>query len=60
MPRIMTNCPASSQLVPTGHRTANLRIDTMIGSRSFRCPACSQVHAWTAPEAVVETAELFR
>lgn len=54
MPRILTTCPTSGGLVPTGHRTPSIVLTEMEGPRSFRCPSCQQVHSWTADQAVVE------
>jgi len=54
MPRIMTTCPRSGSAVPTGHRTGDVSLPSMIGSRSFRCPDCAEVHAWTAANATIE------
>ena len=54
MPRIMTHCPTTETLVPTGHRTPALDLEHLEGPRSFRCPACQQVHAWTRDEASIE------
>ncbi|HEY8617081.1 hypothetical protein [Phenylobacterium sp.] len=54
MPRILTTCPTSLTLVPTGHRTASVIIETMTGTRSFRCTSCQQVHTWEASQGVVE------
>lgn len=55
MPRILTTCPTSGRMVPTGHRTSGVTLETMDAPRSFRCPTCQQVHSWNADEAVVET-----
>lgn len=54
MPRILTTCPTTHATVPTGHRTADIDLATLTEPRSFRCPDCAQVHAWTAEEATVE------
>jgi hypothetical protein len=54
MPRILVTCPSSGAIVPTGHRTAEIDLATMTGSRSFRCPTCQKVHDWTADVAVAE------
>ena len=54
MPRILTTCPTSGAIVPTGHRTSGLDIATMDAPRSFRCPTCQEVHTWNADEAMVE------
>ena len=63
MPRILTTCPTSGELVPTGHRTSELDVAEMSAARSFRCATCQQVHTWTAEEAVIEktmTLDAFR
>jgi len=54
MPRIMTPCPTTDTLVPTGHRTPALDLEHLEGQLSFRCPACQEVHAWTREQASVE------
>jgi LSD1 subclass zinc finger protein len=54
MPRIIIHCPATGQEVPTGHRTQDLDLNLMEGARSFRCPVCHSVHAWSRDEAQVE------
>jgi hypothetical protein len=53
MPRIMTECPSTHQLVPTGYRSTDLDLQTMLGDRAFRCP-CGKVHVWNAGAALVE------
>ena len=55
MPRIIIACPASGEDVPTGHRTQDLDLSSMEGTRAFRCPVCKSVHNWSAAEARVET-----
>ncbi len=55
MPRIMIECPLTHELVPTGYRTSDLSLDTMLADRSFRC-GCGAVHAWGAPMGSVEGA----
>jgi hypothetical protein len=54
MARILTNCPDTGEVVPTGHRTADIDLTTMSEPRSFRCPVCQQVHSWTRETAVIE------
>jgi hypothetical protein len=54
MPRILTPCSASGDLVPTGHRTPEIDLSTLVGSRAFRCPSCKQIHTWSAKDATVE------
>ena len=54
MPRILTTCPTTNTLVPTGQRTTDLDLASFAGQRAFRCPACQEVHTWTGPVAVVE------
>ena len=54
MPRILTTCPTTGALAPTGHRTGDLDLALLSEPRSFRCPLCEKVHDWTAREAVVE------
>ncbi len=54
MPRIIVSCTATGAPVPTGHRTQDLDLASMIGTRSFRCPTCNAVHAWSAQDAHVE------
>jgi len=46
MPRIITVCPTSGEDVPTGHRTQDLDLSSMEGTRAFRCPVCKTVHNW--------------
>jgi len=57
MPRIIIACPTSSEEVPTGHRTQDLDLASMEGTRAFRCPVCRAVHNWSAAEAHVEMAQ---
>jgi len=54
MPRIIIACPTSGEDVPTGHRTQDLDLSSMEGTRAFRCPVCKAVHNWSAAEAHVE------
>lgn len=54
MPRIIIRCPTSGQDVPTGHRSQDFELQTMVETRSFRCPVCQQVHAWSGADARVE------
>lgn len=55
MPRILTTCPTTGTLVPTGQRTPGFDLATMGEGHAFRCPACEQPHHWRAEDAVVET-----
>ena len=57
MPRIIIACPTSGEDVPTGHRTQDLDLSHMEGTRAFRCPVCKAVHNWSAGEAHVETGQ---
>jgi hypothetical protein len=54
MPRIIIACPTSGEDVPTGHRTQDLDLSSMEGTRAFRCPVCKAVHNWSAAEAHIE------
>lgn len=54
MPRIIIACPISGEDVPTGHRTQDLDLASMEGSRAFRCPVCKTIHNWCAEDARVE------
>ena len=55
MPRIIIACPTSGEDVPTGHRTQDLDLSSMDGTRAFRCPVCKSIHNWSAAEARIET-----
>lgn len=55
MSRILTTCPTSGTLVPTGHRTSEIDLATMSAPRSFRCTVCKEIHTWAAHEATIET-----
>jgi hypothetical protein len=55
MPRIMTTCPTTQTLVPTGQRAPGFDLATMGEGHAFRCPACQQPHTWRAEDAIVET-----
>jgi hypothetical protein len=57
MPRIIIACPTSGEDVPTGHRTQDLDLSGMEGTRAFRCPVCKAVHNWSAADAHVEAAQ---
>ncbi len=57
MPRIIIACPTSGEDVPTGHRTQDLDLASMAGTRAFRCPVCKAVHNWSAAEAHVEASQ---
>ncbi len=57
MPRIIIACPTSGEDVPTGHRTQDLDLSVMEGTRAFRCPVCKSVHNWSADEAHVEVGQ---
>jgi hypothetical protein len=54
MPRIIIACPTSGEDVPTGHRTQDLDLASMEGTRAFRCPVCKSIHNWSAEDARVE------
>lgn len=54
MARILTNCPDTGEVVPTGHRTADIDLSALSEPRSFRCPVCQKVHSWTRETAIVE------
>jgi hypothetical protein len=54
MPRIITTCPSTGQDVPTGHRTQDFELAAIVEPRSFRCPVCHEVHAWSGANARVE------
>jgi hypothetical protein len=54
MPRIIISCPTTGTDVPTGHRTQDFDLSTVIAPRSFRCPACQQIHSWRGDEAWIE------
>jgi hypothetical protein len=54
MPRIIIACPTSGEAVPTGHRTQDLDLSSMEGTRAFRCPVCNSVHDWSAGDAHIE------
>jgi hypothetical protein len=54
MPRIIISCPTTGADVPTGHRTQDFELSTVVEPRSFRCPVCQQVHAWCGAEARIE------
>ena len=54
MPRIIIACPNSGEDVPTGHRTQDLDLASMEGSRAFRCPVCTSIHTWRSDDAHVE------
>ena len=49
------SCPETGEDVPTGHRTQDVDLTALTGTRSFRCPVCHQVHAWSGETARVET-----
>lgn len=55
MPRIMTTCPTTGAIVPTGHRSPEIKLEEGEASRSFRCPVCSEVHSWQPKDAKVES-----
>ena len=57
MSRVLTRCPTNGEVVPTGHRTQDFALAEMVISRSFRCPRCQKVHAWTREEAWPEVAQ---
>ena len=57
MPRIIISCPTSGEDVPTGHRTQDLDLASMEGTRAFRCPVCNAVHDWSAAEGHAETGQ---
>jgi hypothetical protein len=54
MPRILTTCPTTGTLVPTGQRTPAFDLATMGEGHAFRCPVCNEPHRWRAEDAVVE------
>jgi len=57
MPRIIISCPTTGADVPTGHRTQDFDLASVVEPRSFRCPVCHQVHAWRGEDAWIEHAE---
>ena len=54
MPRIIISCPTTGADVPTGHRTQDFELASIVEPRSFRCPVCQQVHAWRGDDARIE------
>jgi hypothetical protein len=54
MPRIIISCPTTGADVPTGHRTQDFELASVVEPRSFRCPVCNQVHAWRGGDAWIE------
>jgi hypothetical protein len=56
MPRIMTTCPTTKALVPTGQRSPGFNLTTMGEGHAFRCPVCHEPHVWRAQDAWIETA----
>ena len=58
MPRIITTCPTTGQLVPTGYRSTDLDLAQPSGVKSFRCSSCGKVHEWSARDASVEAVEV--
>jgi hypothetical protein len=54
MPRILTTCPTTGTLVPTGQRAPAFDLAAMTQAHAFRCTACDQPHSWRAEDAVVE------
>ncbi len=54
MPRIIIDCPATGEAVPTGHRTQDFDLAAVIEPRSFRCPVCHEVHTWRGADARIE------
>ena len=49
------SCPETGEDVPTGHRTQDVDLAALTETRSFRCPVCQQVHAWSGETARVES-----
>ena len=56
MSRIMMTCPQTAQIVPTGHRSTEIKLGEGTIVRSFRCSVCAQIHSWTASDAHLEDA----
>ena len=54
MPRIIISCPTTGADVPTGHRTQDFELASIVEPRSFRCPVCQKVHAWCGDDARIE------
>jgi len=54
MPRIIIDCPTTGAAVPTGHRTQDFDLASIVEPRSFRCPVCQKVHTWRGHDARVE------
>jgi predicted RNA-binding Zn-ribbon protein involved in translation (DUF1610 family) len=54
MPRIIISCPTTGADVPTGHRTQDFELASVVEPRAFRCPVCHQVHAWRGDDARIE------
>jgi len=48
------SCPTTGAEVPTGHRTQDFDLATVVEPRSFRCPVCQQVHVWCGSDARIE------
>jgi hypothetical protein len=44
-------CSETGEEVETGHRMRTAEFESVVGSRSFRCRTCGQVHSWTAETA---------
>lgn len=56
MPRILTRCPTTQEVVPTIMRMQRAAFDQLKGPHGFRCGKCGQIHHWDRETAWVEEA----
>jgi hypothetical protein len=54
MPRIMTTCSVTGAAAPTGRRTPEIKLESLIGARAFRWPSRHGIYEWTSAQASVE------
>lgn len=56
MPRIMTRCPKTEEVVPTIRRMQRPAFEQLKGSLGFRCSRCGDIHTWDRESAWLEDA----
>ncbi len=54
MPRVLTRCPTTGEVVPTILRMRPEAFAQLKGSHGFRCSRCGKIHHWEPEAAWVE------
>jgi len=56
MPRVLTTCPVTGEIVPTILRMQRPAFEQLKGAHGFRCSRCNEIHHWEREAAWLEDA----